>query len=171
MFSAAAPLVTVQNRSNSSTHQEQNRRVVVYSYHGIRYCNESERSTDSLNRNESHKISKRSQTHWYIMFDSIYKKGQMQQPSPVVSEVRSVLTYHGGGWWPCGYEEGLLTMFFFFWLHHSACGILVPQPGIEPRPSAVKAQSPKHWTAREFPNVLFLDLGADYMAILTLKIH
>ena len=22
----------------------------------------------------------------------------------------------------------------FFWPHHAACGILVPQPGIEPRP-------------------------------------
>ena len=32
-----------------------------------------------------------------------------------------------------------------------ACGILVPLPGIEPRPSAVKAQSPNHWTTREFP--------------------
>ena len=27
-----------------------------------------------------------------------------------------------------------------------ACGILVPQPGIEPAPSAVKARSPNHWT-------------------------
>ena len=40
---------------------------------------------------------------------------------------------------------------FFFWLHHAACGILVPPPGIEPGPSAVKALSPNHWTAREFP--------------------
>ena len=31
-----------------------------------------------------------------------------------------------------------------------ACGILV-KPGIEPGPSAVKALSPNHWTAREFP--------------------
>ena len=36
-----------------------------------------------------------------------------------------------------------------------ASGILVPQPGIEPRPSAVKAWSPNHWTAREFAS-LFL---------------
>ena len=28
---------------------------------------------------------------------------------------------------------------------------LVPQPGIEPVPSAVEAQSPKHWTTKEFP--------------------
>ena len=30
-------------------------------------------------------------------------------------------------------------------------GILVPRPGIEPVPPAVEAQSPNHWTAREFP--------------------
>ena len=39
-----------------------------------------------------------------------------------------------------------------------ACGILVPSPGIEPRPSAVKAQSPNHWTARELPTVGFREL-------------
>ena len=32
-----------------------------------------------------------------------------------------------------------------------ACGILVPRPGIKPAPSAVKAQGPNHWTAREIP--------------------
>lgn len=30
-----------------------------------------------------------------------------------------------------------------------ACGILIPQPGLEPTPSAVKMQSPNLWT-REF---------------------
>ena len=33
----------------------------------------------------------------------------------------------------------------------AAQGILVPQPGIEPVSSGVEAQSPKHWTTREFP--------------------
>ena len=32
--------------------------------------------------------------------------------------------------------------FFFFWLCRAACGILVPRPGIEPRPPAVEAWSP-----------------------------
>ena len=32
----------------------------------------------------------------------------------------------------------------------TAQGILVPQPGIKPVPSAAEAQSPKHWTSREF---------------------
>ena len=42
------------------------------------------------------------------------------------------------------------TDFFFFWPQCRACGILVPQPGIKPTPSAVKARSPNHWTVREF---------------------
>ena len=40
--------------------------------------------------------------------------------------------------------------FFFFWSHYTACGILVPQPGIEPGSSAVKAQSPNLKMTREF---------------------
>ena len=31
--------------------------------------------------------------------------------------------------------------FIYFWPHHMVCGILVPQPGIEPEPSVVKARS------------------------------
>ena len=46
--------------------------------------------------------------------------------------------------------------FFFFTVLHSLLRILVPQPGNEPRPSAVKVPSPNHWTARgNFP-ILFL---------------
>ena len=41
--------------------------------------------------------------------------------------------------------------FLFFWPCHKACGILVPQPGTEPRLSAVKVLSPNDWTARECP--------------------
>ena len=39
---------------------------------------------------------------------------------------------------------------FFLSFGHSACGILAPQPGIEHKPSAVKAPRPNHWTTREF---------------------
>ena len=42
--------------------------------------------------------------------------------------------------------------FFFFWPHWAACGLLAPRPGIKPRPPAVEAQSPNHWTTREFPD-------------------
>ena len=41
--------------------------------------------------------------------------------------------------------------FFFFWLPHVPCGILVPRPGIEPAPLAMKAWSPNHCTTRKFP--------------------
>ena len=40
---------------------------------------------------------------------------------------------------------------FCFWPHCVACRILFPWPGTEPGPSTVKAQSPNHWTTREFP--------------------
>ena len=43
----------------------------------------------------------------------------------------------------------------WFWLHCTACVILVPWPGIEPMPLAVEAQNPKHWTAREFRQCFF----------------
>ena len=42
---------------------------------------------------------------------------------------------------------------------HVAYGILVLQPGIKPWPLAVRACSPDHWTAREFPKVSFFDYG------------
>ena len=50
-------------------------------------------------------------------------------------------------WGPRGCKSTLFL--FLFWLCHAACGTLAPQPGIEPRPS-VKAQSPNHWSSREF---------------------
>ena len=43
-------------------------------------------------------------------------------------------------------------VFSFFLPHHAAFRILVPQPGIEPGPLAVKAQSPNYCTTREFPS-------------------
>ena len=35
----------------------------------------------------------------------------------------------------------------------SACGILVPQPGIESKPSTVKVQGPDHLNTREYPHI------------------
>ena len=48
--------------------------------------------------------------------------------------------------------EGKLSSFIYF---HVACGILVPRPGIESKPLAVKAPSPNHWTTREFLKTVF----------------
>ena len=61
------------------------------------------------------------------------------------------------GSYPCSIFSFFLSLsFFFFWLCHAACGILVPPPGIEPGPLAVTMWSPNHWITREFPIFSFL---------------
>ena len=50
----------------------------------------------------------------------------------------------------------LFLFTYLFWPHCAACGILVPQPGIEPVPPAVEGWSPNLWTAREFSLKPFL---------------
>ena len=52
-----------------------------------------------------------------------------------------------------GYKPGKGWMVFFFFFGHIVCGILVPQPGIEPVSSTLEAWSPNHWMAREVPGV------------------
>ena len=42
-----------------------------------------------------------------------------------------------------------ISVFFIFCPQCTACGILVPQPGIEPASPAWEAQSLNHWTTRE----------------------
>ena len=53
-----------------------------------------------------------------------------------------------------------LSFFPFFWPRHVACEVSVPRPGIELAPSAVKARSPNHWTARKFPAAIFLSINS-----------
>ena len=59
-----------------------------------------------------------------------------------------------------------------------ACRILVPQPGIEPMPPAVKVQSLNHWIAREVPqssitkhHYLLWCPARFYLGILKLKLQ
>ena len=47
------------------------------------------------------------------------------------------------------------THIHIFWPCLEACGILVPQPGVEPMPPAVEAQHLSHRMAREFPETQF----------------
>ena len=54
--------------------------------------------------------------------------------------------------------KSFLLFLFLIWLCHDSYKILAPRPGIEPTPSAVKVQSPNHWTAREVPKVFLLFL-------------
>ena len=51
-------------------------------------------------------------------------------------------------------QKTLLGNFIFFWPYHAACGILVPQPGIEPMPPTVEVWCLNHWTAREVLAIL-----------------
>ena len=48
-------------------------------------------------------------------------------------------------------SQDLLFIDFFVGPYHAACGILVPWPGTEPGPLAVRAQSPNYWTTGELP--------------------
>ena len=45
-----------------------------------------------------------------------------------------------------------------FWPHRTACGILVPRPGIEPVTPAVEVPSPNHWSTREVPRRISKDV-------------
>ena len=48
-----------------------------------------------------------------------------------------------------------------------ACGISVPQPGIESQVLAVKASSPNHWTARKLPTLTcyFRKMGYNWIMV------
>ena len=43
-----------------------------------------------------------------------------------------------------------------FWLHYVACGIFIPQPGIEPTPLTVEARILNHWIGGKAPLPLVL---------------
>ena len=49
----------------------------------------------------------------------------------------------------------LSHLFYFIWLHHVACGILVPWPGIKLMAPSVEAWSLNHWTTGRSPKSLF----------------
>ena len=49
--------------------------------------------------------------------------------------------------------------YFVFWPCQIACRVLVPQPGIEPRPPTVEALSPNHWTTSEIPKSFFKNVN------------
>ena len=54
------------------------------------------------------------------------------------------------------------VLFLFSWPHQMACGILVPRPGVEPVPLAVKMLSPNHWTSSEFQVLHFFKEPKSY---------
>ena len=64
------------------------------------------------------------------------------------------------GWAPREPGHRKIQLFVLFF-DHVACEILVPQPGIEPGPLAVRVQSSSHWTIRKFLKNLVLIKGAE----------
>ena len=66
------------------------------------------------------------------------------------SRARTVPRSRASAMWPGTPAAGFSFFFFFLAVLHSL-GILVPQPGLEPGPSAVKAVSLNHWTSRGVP--------------------
>ena len=69
-------------------------------------------------------------------------------------------TPHGLFTWSKGLASSLVSLLsliklhlFIYWLHHMACGILVPQPEIEPAPPAVVACSLNHGTTKKVPGL------------------
>ena len=71
--------------------------------------------------------------------------------------IRTCCSLFFGLFWFGFFWEGVcLFVCLCFWLPHTACGISVPRPGTEPGAMVVKALSPYHWTAREFPVFVFV---------------
>ena len=50
-------------------------------------------------------------------------------------------------------ETSELCIYYYYWLCHTACKILVRWPQIKPESLAVKAWRPNIWTARELPGI------------------
>ena len=57
------------------------------------------------------------------------------------------------------------SYFLLFCPHCSACGILVPWPGIKPMPPELGAQCLNHWTTSEVPNCMYPWHGMTKMAL------
>ena len=57
----------------------------------------------------------------------------------------------GDGTERCNPRKRSRDFSLFFWPHHVASGILVPQPGAEPAPPALEVRSLNHWTTRQVP--------------------
>ena len=52
-------------------------------------------------------------------------------------------------------EAFVTLVLLLLYFAHTACGILIPWPGVEPVSPALEVQSLNHWTAREIPHLFF----------------
>ena len=67
----------------------------------------------------------------------------------VVQSLSHVCSVFAAPWTAACQASLSFTIYYYYFWPLLACGISAPRPGIEPGPSAVKAPSPNHWTARE----------------------
>ena len=61
----------------------------------------------------------------------------------------SAKTLEGFRWESDQHRSVLLFFYAYVWLHHVACGIVVPQSGAETTLPAVAMRSPNHWSTAE----------------------
>ena len=86
------------------------------------------------------------------------RKSQVERAGSLISDLwccyyKKIMTCWRLRWWLAFFSKKV----FFFCLA-MPCGLWDLSPEIEPRSLAVKAQSPNHWTAREFPRRYFFKL-------------
>ena len=93
-----------------------------------------------------------------MVLDRIWGRGNCNRYGVSLGDDGNVLEWDNGDNIVNILKNQWIVYFFFLWRHHSACGILVPWPGIELAPLAVKPWSPNHWTVREFPELSTLKL-------------
>ena len=67
------------------------------------------------------------------------------------------------------FYTGLFGLAYSCFVSVSACEILVPWLGIEPRPPVVEVQNPNHWITREFPIHVFYMFSDIHQVVQVLK--
>ena len=83
-----------------------------------------------------------------------YSKMTSNSERLVVCNVQSRQQRERNSFWRAK-EFDFVRLLLFFWPCHATCRILVAQPGLEPGPSSVEAESPNHWTSMYPLNLIF----------------
>ena len=95
---------------------------------------------------------------YYFFNDNFTNKRILDLYSPMKEgmkkKIRPKELYMANSW----AVKNIYVYIFLIRMHCVDCGILVPWPGIELSPLAVKAWSPNHWTVREFLKYFCFDL-------------
>lgn len=101
---------------------------------------------------------------WLIWFFIIWSYGHWFYYWIIIrySHLFCCLSYPKYGYWKpftlfVMFFQHAPIIFFFFWLHLGACGILVPRPETEHMPPALGAQCLNHRMIREVPLSSFFD--------------